>query len=149
MTDIEFQSLIQLKKIFAKKGVILPFTGNCNTYDLKSTTTSDKFYLDIDRRGSIELKVKLQSRYVRNRLPLVRIDINSPPHINPDGRKLSRNHIHIFRECDNDTGNLPWAYELNDVFKTNFDLKSLNFMSAFNLICKYCNIEAGDIQGAI
>ena len=65
MTDIEFQSLIQLKKIFAKKDVILPFTGNCNTYDLKSTTTSDKFYLDIDRRGSIELKVKLQSRYVR------------------------------------------------------------------------------------
>lgn len=97
----------------------------------------------------IELKAKLQSRYVRNRLPLVRIDINSPPHINPDGRKLSRNHIHIFRECDNDTGNLPWAYELNDVFKTNFDLKSLNFMSAFNLICKYCNIEAGDIQGVI
>ena len=34
MTDIEFQSLIQLKKIFAKKDVILPFTGNCNTYDL-------------------------------------------------------------------------------------------------------------------
>ena len=61
MTDIEFQSLIQLKKIFAKKDVILPFTGNCNTYDLKS----------------------------------------------------------------------------------------LNFMSAFNLICKYCNIEAGDIQGVI
>lgn len=59
MTDIEFQSLIQLKKIFAKKDVILPFTGNCNTYDLKSATTSDKFYLDIDRRGFYRTKSKI------------------------------------------------------------------------------------------
>lgn len=149
MTDIEFQSLIQLKKIFAKKDVILPFTGNCNTYDLKSVDTKDRFYLDIDRRGKIELKTKLQNRYAKNKMPLVRIDIDSPPHINPDGTKLSRNHIHIYKDCDKDTNNLPWAYELNDIFGNDINIKSLNFMTAFNLICKYCNISTYGIQGAI
>lgn len=36
-----------------------------------------------------------------------RVDIDSPPHRNPDGTMTSRNHIHIYRETDHDTGNLP------------------------------------------
>lgn len=36
-------------------------------------------------RGGIELsKFKLQNRYAVTKLPLVRIDIDSPPHLNPD-----------------------------------------------------------------
>lgn len=149
MTDIEFKLLIKLNKVFSKKKIALPLRGYNMTYDLESKTTKDKFYLDIDRRGSIELKVKLQNRYAKNKMPLVRIDIDSPPHINPDGTKLSRNHIHIYKNCDKDTNNLPWAYELNDIFGNDINIKSLNFMTAFNLICKYCNISTYGIQGVI
>ena len=36
-----------------------------------------------------------------------RVDIDSPPHRNPGGTMTSRNHIHIYREKDHDTGNFP------------------------------------------
>lgn len=147
MTDIEFKALIDINKVFTRKNISLPMQNDFNTYDLKSVDTKDKFYLDIDRRGKIELKTKLQNRYCRNKLPLVRIDFNSPPYINPDGTKVSRNHIHIFKETDNDTGNLPWAYELDDIF--NIESSSLNFMNIFNLFCKYCNIDTDKIQGVL
>ena len=105
MTDLEFKRLMQLQKIFVKSSIILPNNGENSIYDLKSKETQDKFYLDVDRRGRIELsRFKLQTRYAVTKLPLVRIDIDSPPHLNPDGTKTSRNHIHIYREVDNDTG---------------------------------------------
>lgn len=104
MTDVEFQNLMKLKKVFVKEAIELPNNGENETYDLESIATRDKFYLDVDRRGRIELsRFKLQNRYAVTKLPLVRIDIDSPPHLNPDGTKTSRNHIHIYKEMDNDT----------------------------------------------
>ena len=111
----------------------MPNNGKSETYDLERKNFKDKFYLDVDRSGRIELlKFKIQNRYAITRLPLVRIDIDSPPHINPDGTKISRNHIHIFRETDNDTGNLPWAYDLENFEGINFDKNNINFMNVFS-----------------
>ena len=150
MTNEEFQKLLHLKKKFLKDSIKLPNNGEECTFDLESQTTNDKFYLDIDRKGKIELsKFKIQNRYALTKLPLIRIDINSPPHINPDGRKTSRNHIHIYKETDNDTGNLPWAYDLESFQDCHFNLQTLNFMQVFLNFCKYCHIEVDNIQGVI
>ena len=72
----------------------------------------------MDRRGRIELsKFKLQNRYALTKLPLVRIDIDSPPHMNPDGTKTSRNHIHIYKDGYDE----KFAYTLDsDEFKDLF-----------------------------
>ena len=109
--------------------------------------------MDISRSGKIEIsKFKIQERYTITKLPLVRIDINSTPHTNPDGTRLSRNHIHIYKYTENDNGNLPWAYELSDVNDFGIvDINNLNFMTVFYGFCKYCNIDVSnnDIQGVI
>ncbi len=150
MTDLEFKRLMQLQKIFVKSSIILPNNGENSIYDLKSKETQDKFYLDVDRRGRIELsRFKLQTRYAVTKLPLVRIDIDSPPHLNPDGTKTSRNHIHIYREVDNDTGNLPWAYSLEEFEQIKFNRNNIVFMDIFSSFCEYCNISMENIQGVI
>lgn len=33
----------------------------------------------------------------------------------------SRNHIHIYKEMDNDTGNLTWAYDLEGFEQIDFN----------------------------
>lgn len=148
MTNEEFNALMALAKVFSKPSIKLPLAGNDGIYEVESTSTNDRFLLDVDRNSKIELsKFKLQHRYVTTKLPLVRIDINSPPHTNPDGHRVSRNHIHIYRETENDTGNLPWAYDLEDL--DGFNGKSLDFMSIFYAFCEYCNIAADDIQGVL
>ena len=148
MTNLEFENLLQMKKVFVKDNVSLPSRGEAGIFDLKSKTTNDKFYLDVDRRGRIEFsKFKIQNRFAGNKLPLVRIDIDSAPHMNPDGSKTSRNHIHIFKEMENDTGNLPWAYSLEDFEPINFNRDCINFMEIFSGFCEYCNIIMNNIQG--
>ena len=150
MTNLEFKNLLQMKKVFVKDNVSLPSRGEAGIFDLKSKTTNDKFYLDVDRRGRIEFsKFKIQNRFAGNKLPLVRIDIDSAPHMNPDGSKTSRNHIHIFKEMENDTGNLPWAYSLEDFEPINFNRDCINFMEIFSGFCEYCNIIMNNIQGVI
>ena len=47
MTDLEFQNLMNLPKIFIKDSIKLPLNGKKDTYDLKSIETNDKFYLDV------------------------------------------------------------------------------------------------------
>ena len=67
---------------------MLPKNGESQIFDVESESTKDKFYIDVDRRGRIELsRFKLQNRYAMTKLPLVRIDIDSPPHLNPDGTR--------------------------------------------------------------
>ncbi len=145
MTNCEFQELIQLRKIFIKHSVILPNNGEKVKFDLISKGTNNRFYLDINRRGKIELsKCTLQTRWEFNKLPLVRIDIDSPNHMNPDGIIKSRNHIHIYQESDNDTGNLPWAYDLEE-----YGIRYDSFMQVFYGFCTYCNIDADGVQGVI
>lgn len=137
-----------LTKYFTKKNIRLPLSGENDIFDLAARETMDKFFLDVDRRGRIELKAKIQTRYALTKVPLVRIDLNSPPHINPDGTKVSRNHIHIYKDTDFDTGNLPWAYELTSINIFAND-RPTDFMQIFYHFCGYCNIESHNIQGVM
>lgn len=77
----------------------------------------------------------------------MRIDFNGPPHINTDGTKIGRSHIHIYKEMENDTGNLPWAYEL-DKWK-DFTIRDTGnrFMDVFNAFCDYLHIDITNVQG--
>ena len=149
MTDERFQELMRLEKSFVKSDIVLPANNENVAFDVKSISTRDEFFLDIDRRGKIELsKFKLQNRYAKTKLPLVRIDIDSPPHTNPDGTMTSRNHIHIYRETDTPTGNLPWAYDLDSFEEYRFE-DITNFMQVFSDFCAFCRIAVPHIQGII
>lgn len=150
MTSDEFNRLMQLKKVFDDEIVILPRAGGNGAYNLSSVSSRDTFILDVDRRSRIELsKFKVQTRNGVTKMPLVRVEFNGSPHMNPDGTKTGRNHIHVYRETDGDTGNLAWAYDINSFFSEQPADNGGEFMSIFELFCRYCNIITDHVQGAL
>lgn len=149
MTNEEFDKLLNLTKYFTQDNIQLPYVGEANIFDVAAYQSNEKFFLDVDRRSRIELKIKIQTRYAITKIPLVRIDINSAPHRNPDGTKTSRNHIHIYRDMPNNLGNLPWAYDLETFEPFTDSITSMDFMQIFYSFCRYCNIETYNIQGVI
>lgn len=135
ITNEMFEYLMSLKKTFDGEKIKLPLRGEKARFNVTSLNKKEKFILDTDRSGYIEIKTKLQNRYSNNQI-LVRLEINSRPHTNPDGTTTSRNHIHIYKEGYS----ISWAYDLD---KINNELCSSleNFNEVFIYFCKYCNIE--------
>ncbi|RRD93447.1 hypothetical protein EII17_12800 [Clostridiales bacterium COT073_COT-073] len=141
MTQSDFEYLMKLEKYITEIEKI----GKTGTISAFSRQTDDIFLIDTDRTSKIELsKFKIQSRYERTKRPLIRIDIDSPPHLNPDGTKTSRNHIHIFKEEFDDFPNLPWAYDLSQFFSAS----EYDFTSVWEWFCNYSNIKV-DFQGEL
>lgn len=155
MTNLEYDALLNLQKVFVDKKIVLPQEGTRKTFKLNSIDTKDQFFFDINRSGSISLsKVTMQTRYKPTRLPLIRLDIGGPPHTNPDGVKLSRRHVHIYRGNDDEfSENLPWAIELEDFIKEfdkyGFDSNTKSFMDLLYMFCGFCNIDSSLIQGVL
>lgn len=150
MTKDEFDRLIQLRKVFDDESVILPRAGDNGIFNLSSVSSRDKFILDVTRKSRIELsKFKIQTRNGITKMPLVRVEFKASPHINPDGTRIGRNHIHVYRETDGDTGNLAWAYDIDSFFNERLADNGSEFMSVFELFCKYCNIVTDHVQGAL
>ena len=125
-------NLIAMDKFFNGAKMNLPQVGETAKIELSDSSKSHTFYFDIDRRGRIELKSKFQNRYETNEV-LVRLDINGPQHINPDGSKVGRNHIHIYKEGYADR----WAY---DTDKFGFGVYN-SFQEYFFKFCEYCHIQ--------
>lgn len=139
LTNNEFTLLLNAHKKFKDEKIQLPSSGESKRFDILCTDRREKLFLDVNRSGRIEInKSTLQHRYVE---PLIRIDLDSPPHTNPDGTKTSRNHIHVYKEGYGDS----WAYDL-DKFKGFKFNTVMNFSNIFIDICGYCNIEMPEIQ---
>lgn len=128
---------MQLKKIFDEKTISIPARNQRTQLKVLSHNNNETFIVDIDRTGRIEMKSKIQERYLGNNI-LIRVEINGPPHTNPDGTTTSRDHIHIYREGFG----LSWAYDLEG-FNTNLFKNLKDFNKTFIDFCKYCNIEVG------
>ena len=98
---------------------------------LQSMDKKQTFNLDVTR-GYIALeKITFQTR-ARKAVVLVRLDIDGPPHRNPDGEEIGCPHIHLYCEGYGD----KWAYPLPDELKCVLD-------NPYNLLDKfmdYCHI---------
>lgn len=137
MTDEIFKHLLELEKQFEDRCVELPQRGKKKVFSVISCCQNEKFFIDTDRKGKIELsKSKLQNRHVASKEPLIRIEIDCPPHTNPDGESTSRNHIHVFKEGYD----LSWAFDLDDFHDVLF--KNIHeFNQVFVDFCALCNIQ--------
>lgn len=137
-----FLGLLQSTKEMPSN-VSLPSNNEKRSYELSTDFKDIKLILDIDRAGRIELrKCKIQDRY--KSLPLIRVDIDSPPHRFKDGSRSSRNHIHIFNPNKNEND----TFDLEDFNSILFKDIS-NFNSILFDFCSYCNIKIPNIQGVI
>lgn len=142
MTDDAFDSLMLLQKSFLHpKSVKLPHDKQKKVFHVSSVGTKDTFLLDCHRQGTYEMKLMNQMRYGKD-FPMVRLEINAPPHMNPDSYVTSRNHIHIYKEGYG----MKWAYELSDKFPA-----SMNMLNLFVIFCEYCGIGLLNVslQGVI
>lgn len=134
LTTNEFNRLMKLPKELKLNTISLPIINTKARFEIKSKTTKDEFWLDIDRSNRYEIKSKTQER--TNEV-LVRLEINSPPHMNPDGTVTSRDHIHIYKEGFG----LAWAYDL-DSFIPNINKEY--YSALFYSFCEYCIIDLGN-----
>lgn len=141
LTEEFVKYLMDTEKAFKKNNIKLPLNDEKASLELLTKDLKEKLMLDIDRKSKIELKVTLQNRY--STVPLVRIDLNSPPHMFPDGSRTARDHIHFYNAKNQN-------YDTFDLIKfKEFDCTDLSFASVFDQFCRIFNIEAKIIQGVI
>ncbi|MDG6263275.1 DUF6978 family protein [Glaesserella parasuis] len=128
----EANALLTLEKYdFSNGEYKFPYMGGSLRLSLQSMDKKETFNLDVTR-GYIALeKITFQTR-ARKAVVLVRLDIEGPPHRNPDGEEITCPHIHLYREGYGD----KWAYPLPDELKLVLD-------SPYDLLDRfmdYCHI---------
>ena len=111
-----------------------PTMGSAVLLEATDLDEREQFKFDIQRRGMKKAgKCTFQERYHQTEI-LVRVDIDGPPHDNPDGETIPCPHLHIYREGYADR----WAVPLPiDAFSdpTNLELTLRHFL-------KYCHVES-------
>lgn len=131
LTQSEADHLIAMTKWFTTGGPLTLRPGTSQNIDLASSDPSQRFSLDV-WRGTIRLtKVRYQNR-ARGSIVLVRLELDGPPHTNPDGATIGGTHIHVYREGYED----KWAVQLDPTwFKDTKDM-----IQSFKDFCRFCNI---------
>ena len=132
------KTLIQYKKEKMQKLRVIPIPPTREKCLLEAIADNKKdfFLFDISNGGIRLSKKKFQKRHKPYPIPLIRIDIDGPPHDNPDGEKLSGTHIHIFQAGWDD----KWAYPI-EKFLPEINPKSASFEDVLFAFLKFCNIK--------
>lgn len=110
LTDAEVERLVALVKEFVHQSSIdFPGFGDHLEREVRSTVGHDDFLIDVNRRGKTKKsKCTYQKRYAVADI-IFRLDIDGPPHTNPDGSFVRCPHLHIYREGYAD----KWAYPID------------------------------------
>lgn len=139
LTQADADALIQMDKFRMDGGTwMFPYGGEKLAIPLTSADKRENFVLDITR-GRIKLtQVTFQNR-ARQAIVLLRLDIDGPPHTNPDGAELPCPHLHIYREGYG----TKWAYPVPlEVAVTDHYSTCFSFM-AYCRIVDTPNIQQG------
>ena len=133
LTQAEADALIQTDKhADDTKAVSYPAPGGKLCVQLHSTDHRERFHLDITR-GRIALTKVSHNLRVRTSVQLVRLDIGGAPHTNPDGSKVGRDHIHLYREGFGDA----WAFNIDPGVFTDVD----DLQQALRDFISFCRIQ--------
>ncbi len=143
MTCEDAQRLIHiLKNIIETDYYMIPMPGEQNSIDLASVFSgSDRFKVLFNRCNTIRSnKYTLLLRYGKDH-GLLRIDVNGPPHTNPDGTIVECPHIHV---QTHEKGHWDaWAYDLPVVFGNTDEMTKT--LKQFLEYCSVNNISSMEI----
>lgn len=132
LTQAEADALIAMEKVKVDNKLWnFPSAGDSVHVPLLSADSKESFILDV-RRGRIAFQKATYQNRAYEVIPLLRLDINGPPHRNPDDEEIPSPHLHIYREGYGD----KWAFSLPQTIKNTNDLWETlyDFMG-------YCNIS--------
>jgi hypothetical protein len=102
----EADALIAMEKqCVESKSLLFPEPGGRLAIALASLDKRENFTLDITR-GQIKLTKAAYQNRARQALILMRLDLDGPPHRNPDDQEIPCPHLHIYREGYGD----KWAF---------------------------------------
>jgi hypothetical protein len=107
ITQAEADALIAMEKHRAdEKDCVFPEPGGRLAIALTSLDKRENFMLDITRAQIKLTKATYQNR-ARQAIVLMRLDLDGPPHRNPDDREIPCPHLHIYRAGYGDKWAIP------------------------------------------
>lgn len=126
------EDLRQMPKIIVDKiPLIFPMADSAIAVNAMSVDGREQFLFDVNRKGKIKLsKCTYQNRHTNIEI-LLRLDVDGPPHTNPDGEFVPCPHLHVYREGFDD----QWAIRLPAEFTDTTDL-----VRTFREFLGYCNV---------
>jgi hypothetical protein len=133
LTQEEADKLMATEKRAADddKEWLFPSPGERLAIPLTSLDKRENFMLDVTRAQIKLTKATYQNR-ARAAIILLRLDLDGPPHTNPDGTEVFCPHLHIYREGYGDKWAIPAP---SDRYTDTLDL-----FSTFEAFMKHCNI---------
>ena len=108
-----------------------PGPGERLAIPLTSPDKRESFTLDVSRARIKLTKATYQTR-ARQAVVLMRLDLDGPPHRNPDGEEIPCPHLHIYREGYG----TKWAASL----PMNRYPDGLTLFSVFEAFMGHCNV---------
>lgn len=123
LTQAEGDALLALEKVAIANDVDidLPDLGGAIDISFVSQNRREEFVLNYTRNS---IKLSKRNHHFRGRkvVGLARLDLDGPPHRNPDGQEVGARHLHLYKEGYA----LKWAFDvpadkftnLNDAFQT-------------------------------
>jgi hypothetical protein len=141
LTEEEFLVLLRVEKFYEGDSIYdYPALSGAVSIPLRSRSPREDFQLDISRARIRISKNKFQNR-VRSIVILARLDLNGPPHRNPDGTETPASHLHLYRPGYGD----KWAVLLPPCFTNTNDI-----MLTLDQFMDYCNVVMKpSIQGRL
>ena len=132
ITQAEADALIAIEKHYLEDKVwLFPQSGGRLSVELFSPDRRENFMLDITRAQIKLTKATYQNR-ARQVIILMRLDLESPPHRNPDDQEIACPHLHVYREGFGD----KWAAPASlDQYPNPQDL-----FSTFEAFMRHCNV---------
>ena len=132
VTQSEADSLLAMeKKRVDDKDWLFPRPGDTFSISLTSNDKRESFILDASRSQIKLSKATFQNR-ARVAIVLMRLDIDGPPHTNPDGEEIPCPHLHVYREGYGD----KWAHPA----PANRYPDPRNLLETFKAFMLHCNI---------
>ena len=132
LTQNEADNLMAMeKRAVDEKDWLFPVPGGRIAIPMASLDKRESFMLDVTRAQLKLTKATYQNR-ARAAIILMRLDLDGPPHTNPNGVQVPCPHLHIYREGYGD----KWAEPAPLTTYTN----TVDLLATFETFMKQCNV---------
>ena len=114
-----------------------PLQAATYAYPSRPADKRESFVLDVTRSQIKLTKATYQNR-ARQTVILMRLDLDGPPHRNPDGQEIACPHVHIYKEGFAD----KWAVPAPSSIYSN----PSDVAASFDAFLMHCNVTLPPIM---